>query len=145
MTWLSTKEIRRDLAAMIHQHVSVEVGGERLAIVAHAGPLTGGVNPPCAVIGPDDGDDYIETTSIGAEQINLKVWLLGRDGEPLASLDEIDDMVDQLRPALQFHASPAGRSYTYGSVSRPARWTVGQLELPGVAMSITTQRTVEAP
>lgn len=149
MTWTSTKAIRQDLAAFITAHVTIPMHAGTPAetvepIIAHAGPLTGQVNPPCAIVAPDPDEDYIARTSVGAEEVRLRIWLVARAGDPTAALDALDDMVDQLRPALQFHRSPSGREYDAGDVSRPATFTVGDRDLPGVSMPITTNRTVEA-
>lgn len=133
----SLRELRCDLAAFI---------GEQTGITVHPTPRVD-VFLPCAVIQPRPDEDYITpTTSFGAETVNLQLVLLAEaSGDPSDALDLLDDMIDQIRPVLQFLTSPAGLKYAYGPTSSWGRWTIGGVDVPGVSFNVSAIRAIERP
>lgn len=135
------KVIRHDLAEFIES---------RTQITTYPAPSSDVVTP-CFIVQPPGDDDYVTGEfdggkTAGAEEVRLQlVALVEAGGDPGVALDALDDMLDQLRPVLQFLRSPLGLKYSYGPVGPWSRWTVGQVDHSGAAMNITTKRTIERP
>lgn len=77
------------------------------------GPLGGPVNPPCVVTRP--ASTYIEVTGYCSDKVYLEAVVLPGPGEGSATVDFLDDLIDQIRAVL-LAPLPDGFRFSFNGV-----------------------------
>lgn len=120
------KAFRADLADHLADGLSIP-----------AAPLGAQTNPPVIVV--RSGSSYVTAPDYCLDAIFLDVVLIAPPGDLSAVADELDDLVDLVRPVLKT-ASPGGHRYRFVEVSGHTTYPVGEKDMPAVVVTVQTER-----
>lgn len=104
----------------------------------------GAIDPPCALIDP--GTPYLSTSddddvSFAMHTLRWSVWLVVRGHAEAASLDELDDLIDGILPAVAAAAPPDGGARpTVERVDAPSLLDIGGTQYLVAHCTVSTLR-----
>lgn len=120
------KEFRHDLA----DHLAAGLGAASIKVGAK-------INPPAVTV--QSGDPYVTASTYCDDSILFAATIVSSPGDPQAVADDLDDMIDRIRPLLKT-VSPGGHRYGFREVSGFSTYPSGDLDLPAVTVTIGIDR-----